>query len=158
MSHASQMASLSTKLHHLITFSVLNVFATIFIHVVSHTVKQTTVLFDGHSTSFELRHEKTGFFICDNKSEDQLHGNRAADQSLCFASKIVQSLYFLILKFLISNHLCLYSPVCDGPDQVFSLLASNGDFFSKHSVTYEPRHEKTGFLHMRKQRRRSASQ
>ena len=24
-------------------------------------------------------------------------------------------------------------------------------------LTYEPRHEKTGFLHMRKQRRRSAS-
>ena len=27
-----------------------------------------------------------------------------------------------------------------------------------HNVTYEPRYEKTGFLHMRKQRRRSASQ
>ena len=27
----------------------------------------------------------------------------------------------------------------------------------KNTVKYEPRHEKTGFLHMQKQRRRSAS-
>ena len=32
-----------------------------------------------------------------------------------------------------------------------------GSFFH-HTRTYEPRHEETGFLHMRKQRRRSANQ
>ena len=32
---------------------------------------------------FELWHEKT-FFICEDKGADQLHGNRTADQGLCF--------------------------------------------------------------------------
>ena len=30
-------------------------------------------------------------------------------------------------------------------------------FYMHPALLYEPRHEKTGFLHMRKQRRRSAS-
>ena len=33
---------------------------------------------------FEPRHEKTDFFICENKDADQLRGNREADQRLCF--------------------------------------------------------------------------
>ena len=32
----------------------------------------------------ELRREKTSFCICENKDADQLHGNREADQRLCF--------------------------------------------------------------------------
>ena len=32
----------------------------------------------------ELRREKTGFCICENKDADQLCGNREADQRLCF--------------------------------------------------------------------------
>ena len=32
----------------------------------------------------ELCHEKPAFCICKNKGADQLHGNRAAEQRLCF--------------------------------------------------------------------------
>ena len=34
--------------------------------------------------TFEPRHEKTGFCICETKDADQLCGNRTADQRLCF--------------------------------------------------------------------------
>ena len=34
--------------------------------------------------SYEQRHEKTDFCICENKEADQLLGNREADQPLCF--------------------------------------------------------------------------
>ena len=87
-----------------------------------------------------------------------------------FATRIVQSLYFLNPKFEASRHLqLLYSLVCVGPDRkprgpVFSQRGSNDMqnmlkclFKEKR---YEPRYEKTGFLHMKKntqQRRRSAS-
>ena len=37
------------------------------------------------------------------------------------------------------------------------MLASTIKLCSKETFTIEPRYEKTGFLHMRKQRRRSAS-
>ena len=34
-----------------------------------------------NSSSYEPRHEKTGFMhICENKEADQVHGNREADQ------------------------------------------------------------------------------
>ena len=33
---------------------------------------------------FELRHENTAFYICENKAADQLCGHRTADQRLCF--------------------------------------------------------------------------
>ena len=33
---------------------------------------------------YELHHEKTGFFVCENKGEDQLCSNCTADQRLCF--------------------------------------------------------------------------
>ena len=53
--------------------------------------------------------------ICENKDADQLRGNREADQRLCFATRIVQFLFFLNPKFPVSSHLlCLYSPVCVG--------------------------------------------
>ena len=43
---------------------------------------------------------KTQFCICDNKDADQIHGNREADQCLCFfATRIVQSLFFEIRSF-----------------------------------------------------------
>ena len=51
---------------------------------------------------------KPAFSIWENKGADQLGGNRAADQHLCF-SYIEQSLYFLNPKA--SNHLLwLYNP------------------------------------------------
>ena len=63
---------------------------------------------------------KPTFCICENKDADQLRGNREADQRL-FATRIVQSLYFLNPKFQASSHLLwLYSPVCVGPEDRFS--------------------------------------
>ena len=56
---------------------------------------------------------KSAFCICENKGADQLHGNRTADQRLCFRYiHVVQSLYFLNPKFPASSHLLWsYSPV-----------------------------------------------
>ena len=48
---------------------------------------------------------KPAFCICKNKDADQLRGNREADQRLCFALQIVQSIFFLDLKFQASNHI-----------------------------------------------------
>ena len=56
-------------------------------------------------------------------------------------------------KYQASSHLLwLYSPVCVHPG-----WKSKRQFFFIAQLIYEPRREKTGFLHMRKQRRRSAS-
>ena len=63
---------------------------------------------------------KPDFCIFKNKGADQLRGNHAADQRLCFRyiDKIVQSLYFLNPKFQASNHLLwLYSLVFVRPGQ-----------------------------------------
>ena len=53
---------------------------------------------------------KPAFCICENKDADQL---------ICvffFAVRMVQSLFYLNLKFQASSHLLwLYSPVCVGP-------------------------------------------
>ena len=79
---------------------------------------------------------KPAFCICENKDADQLRGNREADQRLCFATWIVQSLFYLNPKFHSSSHLVwLYSPVCVGPGRkprrpVFSERGSN--IFSGH--------------------------
>ena len=61
---------------------------------------------------------KPAFCICENKDADQLRGNREADliSAFVFATRIVQSLYFLNPKFQASGHLLwLYSLVCVGP-------------------------------------------
>ena len=60
---------------------------------------------------------KPDFCICENKDADQLRGNREVrSASFVFATRIVQSLYFLNPKFRASSHLLwLYSPVCVGP-------------------------------------------
>ena len=70
---------------------------------------------------------KPAFCICENKDADQLRGYRA----FVFATRIVESLYFLNTKFQVSSHiLWLYSPVCVGPGRnprrpVFSQRGSN---------------------------------
>ena len=77
-----------------------------------------------------------------------------------FATKIVQSLYFLNPKFQASSHLLwLYSPVCVGPGRkprrlFFSQRGSNSFYFQwicflaispcQIRGLNEPRHEKTG--------------
>ena len=59
--------------------------------------------------------------ICENKDADQLRGNREAVtakliSAFVFATRLVQSLYFLNPKFQASSHrLWLYSLVCVGP-------------------------------------------
>ena len=76
---------------------------------------------------------KPTFCICENKDADQLRGSVTAKliSDFVFATKIVQSLYFLNPKFQTSNHhLWLYSPVCVRPGRkprrpVFSERGSN---------------------------------
>ena len=69
------------------------------------------------------------FCICENKGADQLCGNCTADQVLCFATWIVQSLNFLNPKFQVYSHLLwLYSLVCVGPG-----WKSRRQLFSQHS-------------------------
>ena len=91
------------------------------------------------SMLFEPRYEKPGFCICENKDADQLRGISA----FVFATRIVQSLFFLNLKFQASSHLLwLYSPGCAGPGQktrkpVFSQRGSflvGYDAFSVHCI------------------------
>ena len=90
------------------------------------------------SLNFEMSlvMRKPDFCICENKDADQLRGNREAVtakliSAFVFATKIVQSLYFLNPKFQASSHLVrLYSPVCVGPGRkprrpVFSQRGSN---------------------------------
>ena len=82
-----------------------------------------------HQMSRVLR--KPAFCICENKGADPLHDCLEADHSFVFATRIVQSLYFLNLKFQASSHLLwLYSLVCVGTGQktrkpVFSQRGSN---------------------------------
>ena len=85
---------------------------------------------------------KPPFCICENKDADQLRGNPEADQRLCFcAIRIVQSLYYLHLKFQASSHLLwLYRPVCVGPSRkprrpVFSERGSNNSCNHSKSQT-----------------------
>ena len=66
---------------------------------------------------------KPTIHICENKGADQLRGNREADQltaklisTFVFATRIVQSHYFINTKFHASSCLLLLcSPVCVGP-------------------------------------------
>ena len=59
---------------------------------------------------------KPAFCKCENKDADQLRGNREAISAFVFATRLVQSLYFLYTQFQASSHLVwLYSPVCVGP-------------------------------------------
>ena len=60
--------------------------------------------------------KKPAFCICENKDADQLAVKAKLISAFVFATRIVQSLYFLNPKFQVSSHLLwLYSPVCIGP-------------------------------------------
>ena len=64
---------------------------------------------------------KPAFCICENKDADQLRGKRKLISTFVFATRIVQSLYFLNVKFQASCHLLwLYSLVCIGPGRKLS--------------------------------------
>ena len=54
------------------------------------------------------------FCICENQCADQLRGNRAANQRICF--RYIGSTIPLLPEFQASSHfLSLNSPVCVGP-------------------------------------------
>ena len=77
--------------------------------------------------------------LCENKDADQLRGNREADQRFVFATRIVQSLFFLNPKFQASSHLlCLYSPVCVGPGRKPKLLvfSRTGSYLDENLLIY----------------------
>ena len=58
---------------------------------------------------------KPTFCICENKGADQLRGNHATDQRLCFC--YIDSLIPLLPNLQASNNLLwLYSPFCGGPE------------------------------------------
>ena len=59
---------------------------------------------------------KPVFCICENKDADQLRGTAKLVSAFVFTPRIVQFLFFLNPKFLVSSHLLwLCSPVCVGP-------------------------------------------
>ena len=111
---------------------------------------------------YEPRCEKTGFLhICENKDADQLHGDREADECLCF--RYTDSTIPLLPKTEISS---LYASVIAQPHfcRAWSETPKTGFLTTRlilalplhYTELYELRHEKTCILHMRKQRRRSA--
>ena len=55
--------------------------------------------------TYEPHYEKTGFCICENKDADQLPGNLKLISAFVFATRIVQSLYFLNTKLQASSYL-----------------------------------------------------
>ena len=58
---------------------------------------------------------KPAFCICENKDADQLRGNRVIS-AFVYATRIVQSLFFLNPKFQGPSHLLwVYSPASVGP-------------------------------------------
>ena len=95
-------------------------------------LKEIEILYNNLSASFELRHEKTGFFHMRNQSRrsasrlDQLRGNREADQRLCF--RYIASTIPLLPKSEISS---LYTYT----------VAVQPDLYRTRSET-----RKTGFL------------
>ena len=90
---------------------------------------------------YESRHEKPAFCICENKDADQLRSKCAADQRLCFATWIVQSLYFIYTKFQASSHLVwLCSLVYVGPGRkprrpVFSQRGSYTSLWTANTLS-----------------------
>ena len=80
------------------------------------SIRKFRFLLDIWSNIIEPRREKTAFCICENKYADQLCGSREADERLVFATRIVQSIFYLNPKFQASSHLLwVYSLVCVRP-------------------------------------------
>ena len=65
---------------------------------------------------FEPRREKIGFLHMRKQNEISFAVTAKLISAFVFAIRIVQSLFYLNLKFQASSHLVwLYSPVCVGP-------------------------------------------
>ena len=91
---------------------------------------------------------KSALCICKNKGADQLRGNRAADQRLCFRYK--DSTISLLPKSVAI--FCGFTVPF-----VSDLVVNSKTGFLMAQLIFEPRHEKTNILQRRKQRCRSAS-
>ena len=77
-------------------------------------------------------HEKTCFCICENKGADQLCGNRAADQTVCF-SYFQASSYLVLLSHLsqrLIGELLVYRGI-RRPSVVRPSSTFSNDFFSE---------------------------
>ena len=62
---------------------------------------------------------KTAFCICENKTQLSFAVAAKLISAFVFATRIVQTLYYLYLKFQASSHLLwLYIRVCVGPGQM----------------------------------------
>ena len=65
--------------------------------------------------TIEPRYEKKGFLHMRKQRRRSVHGNREADERLCFRYTDSKSLHFLNTKFQAFSHLVLlYSPVTVG--------------------------------------------
>ena len=71
---------------------------------------------------------KPAFCICENKDADQLRENREADQRLCFATRIVQSLFLLNPKF----HASIIDIFCNCTARFVSDLVGNPEDRGSH--------------------------
>ena len=83
---------------------------------------------------------KPAFYICENKDADQLRGTGKMISAFVFATRIVQSHYFLYTKFQASSHLLwLYSLVCVGPGRKprRSVFSQRGSFIHIFPITHQ---------------------
>ena len=84
---------------------------------------------------------KPAFCRCENKDAEQLRVTTRLISAFVFATRIVQSFYFLNAKFQDSSHLrWLYSPVCVGPGRIprRQVFSQRGSFYipSKQKNTH----------------------
>ena len=84
---------------------------------------------------FEPRYEKTGFFLyAKTKTQISCAVTAQVISAFVFATRIVQSLYYINPKFQASSHLLwLYSPICVGPGRKprSPVFSQRGSFYSK---------------------------
>ena len=86
-------------------------------------------LFNDYYLSLFMR--KPAFRICENKDADQRAVTAKLISAFVFATRIVQSIYFLKPKFQACSHLqWLYSPVCKG------LVGNPEDWFSHNEAHF----------------------
>ena len=79
-----------------------------------HRLKVATDLH--RCNTYEPRHKKTGFCLCENKGANQLRNNCEADSAFVFATRIVHFLFLLNPKFQASVLLLgPYMSVCVRP-------------------------------------------
>ena len=102
---------------------------------------------------------KPDFCICENKGADQLRGNREADQRLCFryTDSTIPLLPISKISSLWPSSVAVQPALCGTWSETPKTGFLTTRIIFLIAYLYEPRYQKTGFLHMRKQRRRSAT-